>query len=129
MSDTDYSTWHNDELDVTIAVRVFDWTSPRITSQNRLAGTPRGTDYRETMGRPSEDAAAMLLVIEAMRKRGWWCRIESPCGDEATWMARFAHPLQVAWRSVSRDSTPQRAVCIAALRALDSMEDHHEQGQ
>ena len=108
---TDYSTWTDEQLDIAIAERVY--YSPGATIAAWMVITEQNRWPRWTM-----HATSMLDLIEAMRKCGWWCRIESPAGDEETWWARFAHPQGP--RSHARAATPQRAVCIAALMALDA---------
>ena len=89
---SNYSDLTDELLDIAIAERVYGTKDPYI-SLGEVVGW-RGDPEKRTVvnvhgKRPTLSADAMLDLIEAMSKRGWWCRIESPAGDEETWWARW----------------------------------------
>ena len=121
---TDYATWTDEQVDIALAERLYGWTEVRSDrGRGRISGiAPGEPDFRSTRERPTRSASAMLGVIDAMGKRGWWCRIQSP------WEPGEANPVWSAafqrrdGRSVHghQAAKPMFAVAVAALMALDA---------
>lgn len=104
---TDYAAWTDEQVDVAIMERLYGVAVSRIDAHGR---------------RPTQDSGAMLAVINAMGKRGWWCRIQSPWSPgeaNPVWSAGFTPAALSPWTSYQA-ATPMRAVAIAALMALDA---------
>lgn len=121
---TDYATWTDEQVDIAIMERLFGWTEVRCDrGLSRISGIAPGESIcRSATARPTQDAAAMLDVINAMGKRGRWCRIRSPWQAEAVnpvWSAAFQRR---DGRSVHghQAAKPMFAVAVAALMALDA---------
>lgn len=71
---------------------------------------------------------AMRPVVEEMKRRGWWCRMQSPFDPSieaaSKYTAGFCPLSTTGWNgqmdhSAQSDSLPT-AVCLAALKALES---------
>lgn len=112
---TDYAAMTDEQIDLLIAERVYGWTRVRITQQYRVAGNPPGADWRETMGRFSQDANVMLGLVVTMQKRGWEIDLcfRPDEGDYA--VAR--HPRHGVVKAYG--PRMQRAAADVSLKALD----------
>lgn len=109
---TDYATWTDEQCDIAIVERLCGWSDQSEPGPGQECFTDR----------PTQSATAMLGVINAMGKRGWWCRIQSPWSPgeaNPVWSAGFTPAALSPWTSYQA-ATPMRAVAIAALMALDA---------
>lgn len=97
---TDYSTMPDDDLDALVAARVMGW---QAWSHDR-DGPWRPSLYWSDAGR----------VLEKMREGGWLWMTEQTakghCGYVRAGVGDYAH---------STATTVLRAICIAALRAVE----------
>lgn len=103
----------NREIDITLTEKLFGWKFQELDGYYYYHVTPDctcGVDYYST------DPAAMLLVIEKMREKGWVFHYY--CGT--AWAAGFGRPQQSLRHGVSEIETLPLAVAIAALAALET---------
>lgn len=128
MTMTDWRTLEaGPELDANVAERVFGWTGCQV-QHGRFAGYPPNSG-QFTFGRPySTDIAAAWLVVERMRDRGYWVRIEDYTDG---WRVTFSVPSKDEpddWLNdvmLSEAGTMPAAVCDAALEVLEAHERPH----
>ncbi len=67
---------------------------------------------------PLRDANHTLMVIEAMREKGWWLDPDNYSGETLTeWQAEFVLVGRCGVTFSSTAKTPHRAVCLAAIKA------------
>jgi hypothetical protein len=123
---TNYEEMTDEQLDALIAERIYGWRREsyhfRDSGIDRFNKNTRWQRYE----RWTLDANTMIDLIDEMRERGWWCQIESPSADDESWWARFTPSVDKLVWVYHSDQTPQRAVCIAALKALDTEARHAE---
>lgn len=121
---TDYSTWTDEQLDLALVERLYGIRECRIDSSDEIYGikgnADKGTVVNAHGRRPTRDAHAMFDVIAAMHKRGWWCRIDSPISQK--WHVSFIETPIARTHMRGHETTPMRAVAVAALKALDRSE-------
>ena len=111
----DYETLTDRELDALVAERVmgfhpctrgeqYGWDGDRHYNHDEF----RALHY-------STDPGAAFTVLEAMRAQGYFVGVS---GSEERWNASIhhKHPGATVWH----DKSMPRAVCVAALRALDA---------
>lgn len=129
------------ELDIEIAVKIMGWRwmrrddyapdrpykllPPLVVEGARpefLCDNPPADERYEDKGYPScpppysTDWAAMQLVVEAMRERGFRLFLMEP-SCSAGWECAF-HPLVGPRSATQRAATAPHAVCLAALEAV-----------
>lgn len=114
-------TTTNEELSAEIARRLFGM-EPHPTLSGWFLNASVG--YKGDYSRPtfaSDHNAAMGLVVPEMRKQGWSLHLMDNLVRE-TVIAVFDHPERRSVRAQAALGEEPRAICEAALAALDSQE-------
>lgn len=116
---TDYSTLTDDELSDQVAVRVMGWRAQMGANGGVLfwRDAASGATAYPFVFDPATEYSAAGMVLERMRTLGWM------------WMAEYTDAARAGYvligvgvhaRATAR--TPQRAICEAALKAMDARE-------
>jgi hypothetical protein len=127
---TNYEEMTDEQLDALIAERIYGWRREsyhfRGSGIDRFNKNTRWQRYE----RWTLDANTMIELIDEMRERGWaWSAHWLPSSDP---YARFTKHREECGRyagqiyEVAQFPALQRAVCIAALEALDEEVRHAE---
>lgn len=120
-----YDSMTDRELDAAVAEKVMGWSPGGIHNpptfwvlkdkiQRSWEDTSFGAGFR-----PATEIYAAFEVVEAMRERGYSPRIQTAEGDESVWHVQlWSDPEDNPYGSGLHEKLP-RAICIAALSALD----------
>lgn len=116
------------ELDALVAEKVMGWEQVQDPPHTYIAyNTPTGFRLPEEIPAYSTDLNAAWKVVEAMRRRGFWCQMRTPFGtpeqklDDGCWAGFTPHGTS-GWNGKPDNwtsaPTAPHAICLAALKAV-----------